>query len=91
VREQLPAPEVIEHDGEEVDQTTQPEWPVMLEEMEAYSTREDLKEWWTTADKKAHKARKPHMMRAFYRIEFQKRWDELGETVQWTDDAGARG
>jgi len=91
VREQLPAPEAIEHDGEEVDQTTQPEWPVMLEEMEAYSTREDLKAWWTTPEKKALKSAKPHMMRAFYRIEFQKRWDELGETVEWTDEAGARG
>ena len=90
VREQLPAPEAIEHDGEEVDQTTQPEWPVMLEEMEAYSTREDLKAWWTSAEKKALKARKPHMMRAFYRIEFQKRWEELGETVEW-EEAGARG
>jgi hypothetical protein len=90
VREQLPAPEAIEHDGEEVDQTTQPEWPVMLEEMEAYSTREDLKAWWTTPDKKTLKARKPHMMRAFYRIEFQKRWEELGETVEW-EEAGARG
>jgi hypothetical protein len=87
---QGPSASVVEHDGEEVDQTTQPEWPVMLEEMEAYSTRDDLKAWWTSAEKKALKARKPHMMRAFYRIEFQKRWEELGETVEW-EDAGARG
>jgi len=89
--EQHREPPTSELDGEEMDQTTQPEWPVMLEEMDAYSTREDLKAWWTTADKKALKARKPHMMRAFYRIEFQKRWEELGETVEWTDEAGARG
>jgi hypothetical protein len=84
-------PPPSELDGEEVDQTTQPEWPILEAEMEEYSTREDLKAWWTTPDKKALKACKPHMMRAFYRIEFQKRWDELGETVQWTDEAGARG
>jgi hypothetical protein len=89
--ETLREPPPSELDGEEVDQTTQPEWPILEAEMEAYSTREDLKEWWTTPDKKALKARKPHMMRAFYRIEFQKRWDELGETVEWTDEAGARG
>jgi hypothetical protein len=87
---QGPSASVVEHDGEEVDQTTQPEWPILESEMEAYSTREDLKAWWTSAEKKALKARKPHMMRAFYRIEFQKRWEELGETVEW-EDAGARG
>lgn len=86
-----PSAPVNDLDGEEVDQTTQPEWPVMLEEMEEYSTREDLKAWWTTPEKKALKSTKPHMMRAFYRIEFQKRWDELGETIHWTDEAGARG
>jgi hypothetical protein len=82
---------VNELNGEEVDQTTQPEWPILEAEMEDYSTREDLKLWWTTPDKKALKARKPHLMRSFYRIAFQKRWDELGETVEWTDEAGARG
>jgi len=88
---QLPAPQVYEHDGEEDDQTTQPEWPVMLEEMEAYSTRDDLKAWWTTPEKKALKAAKPHMMRAFYRFAYAPRWEDLGEVVEWTDDAGARG
>jgi hypothetical protein len=84
-------PSASELDGEEVDQTTQPEWPVMLEEMDAYSTRDDLKAWWTTPEKKALKARKPHMMRAFYRFAYTPRWEDLGEVVEWTDDAGARG
>jgi hypothetical protein len=84
-------PPISELDGEEMDQTTQQEWPVMLEEMEAYSTREDLKAWWTTADKKALKQRKPHMMKAFFRFAYTPRWEELGETVEWTDEAGARG
>ena len=89
--EQPREPALSELDGEEVDQTTQPEWPILEAEMEAYSTREDLKAWWTTPDKKTLKARKPHLMRSFYRIAFQKRWEELGETVEWTDEAGARG
>jgi hypothetical protein len=89
--EQPRGPSAFELDGEEVDQTTQPEWPVMLEEMEAYSTRDDLKAWWTTPEKKALKARKPHMMRAFYRFAYTPRWEDLGEVVEWTDDAGARG
>jgi len=89
--EQHREPPPSELDGQEVDQTTQPEWPVMLEEMEAYSTREDLKAWWTTADKKALKQRKPHMMKAFFRFAYTPRWEELGETVEWTDEAGARG
>lgn len=80
----------IEHDGEEVDQTTQPEWPVLESEMEAFSTREDLKAWWTTPEKKSLKARKPHLMRAFYRFAYTPRWEELGETVAW-EDAGERG
>lgn len=84
-----PAPSEL--DGEEMDQTTQPEWPVMLEEMDAYSTREELKAWWTTPEKKALKARKPHMMKAFFRFAYTPRWEDLGETVEWTDDAGARG
>jgi hypothetical protein len=87
---QGPSASVVEHDGEEVDQTTQPEWPILESEMEAYSTREDLKAWWTSAEKKALKARKPHMMRAFYRFAYTPRWEELGETVEW-EDAGARG
>lgn len=88
---QGPSASVIEHDGEEVDQTTQPEWPILESEMEAYSTRDDLKAWWTSAEKKALKARKPHMMRAFYRFAYTPRWEELGEMVEWTEDAGARG
>ena len=82
---------VDELDGEEVDQTTQPEWPILEAEMEDHSTREELKAWWNTPDKKALKSRKPHLARAFYRIAFQKRWEELGETVEWTDEAEARG
>jgi hypothetical protein len=85
-----PPSSIIEHDGEEVDQTTQPEWPILESEMEAYSTREDLKAWWTTPEKKALKAAKPHMMRAFYRFSYTPRWEELGEMVEW-EDAGARG
>ena len=84
-------PSIIEHDGEEVDQTTQPEWPILESEMEAYATREDLKAWWTTQEKKALKARKPHLMRAFYRFAYTPRYEELGETIEWTDEAGARG
>lgn len=80
----------IELDGEEVDQTTQPEWPILESEMEAYSTRDDLKAWWTTPEKKALKSRKPHLMRAFYRFAYTPRWEELGEAVEW-EDAGAQG
>jgi len=50
-----------------------------------------LKAWWTTPEKKELKARKPHLMRAFYRFAYLPRWEELGETVEWTDEAGARG
>jgi len=84
-------PPPSELDGEEVDQTTQPEWPILEAEMEAYSTREDLKAWWTSPENKALKERKPHLMRAFYRIPFAQRWQELGETQVWEDEAGARG
>ena len=92
-REQSPEPSssIIEHDGEEVDQTTQPEWPILESEMEAYATRDDLKAWWTTQEKKALKARKPHLMRAFYRFAYTPRFEELGEMIEWTDEAGARG
>ncbi len=92
-REQSPEPSssIIEHDGEEVDQTTQPEWPILESEMEAYATRDDLKAWWTTPEKKALKARKPHLMRAFYRFAYTPRFEELGEMIEWTDEAGVRG
>lgn len=92
-REQSPEPSssIIEHDGEEVDQTTQPEWPILESEMEAFATRDDLKAWWTTPEKKALKARKPHLMRAFYRFAYTPRFEELGEMIEWTDEAGARG
>jgi len=100
-RGQLAAPEATETprepppselDGEEMDQTTQPEWPILEREMELFSTtREELKSWWTTPDKKALKQRKPHMMKAFFRFAYTPRWEELGETVEWTDEAGARG
>jgi hypothetical protein len=82
---------IAQEDGDEVDQTTQPEWPILESEMEAYSTRDDLKAWWTSAEKKALKQKKPHMMRAFYRFAYTPRWEELGEVVAWEDDAGARG
>jgi hypothetical protein len=86
-----PSPSIIEHDGEEVDQTTQPEWPILESEMEAYSTREDLKAWWTNPENKKLKERKPHFMRAFYRGPFAIRWNELGETVVYEDEPGAQG
>lgn len=75
----------IELDGEEVDQTTQPEWPILESEMEAYSTRQDLKAWWTTPENKALKQKRPHLMRAFYRTAYLPRWEELGEAVSWED------
>lgn len=84
-------PALSELDGEEVDQTTQPEWGVLLAMMDSYSTREELKAWWTTPEKKELKQKKPHLMRAFYRFAYMPRWEELGETVEWTDEAGARG
>ena len=88
-----PAPassSTIEHDGQEVDQTTQPEWPILEAEMDACRTREALKEWWTTPEKKALKQRKPHLARAFYRFAYTPRWEELGEMVVY-EDAGERG
>lgn len=81
----------IELDGEEVDQTAQPEWPILESEMEAYSTREDLKAWWTNPENKKLKERKPHFMRAFYRGPFAIRWEQLGETVVYEDEPGAQG
>ena len=84
-------PALSEHDGEEVDQSTQPEWGILLAMMDSYSTREELKAWWTTPEKKELKQKKPHLMRAFYRFAYMPRWEELGETVEWTDEAGARG
>ena len=86
-----PTHSISEHDGEEVDQTTQPEWPILESEMEAYSTREDLKAWWTNPENKKLKERKPHFMRAFYRGPFAIRWNELGETVVYEDEPGAQG
>ena len=82
---------IAQEDGDEVDQTTQPEWGVLLAMMDSYSTREELKAWWTTPEKKELKQRKPHLMRAFYRFAYTPRWEELGETVEWTDEAEARG
>jgi hypothetical protein len=90
-REQSAEPHHSDMDGEEVDQSAQPEWPVLLEEMEAFSTREDLKEWWLSPPKKALKQTRPHLMRAFYRFAYLPRLEDLAETVEWTDDAGARG
>lgn len=78
-------------DGEEVDQTTQPEWMVLEAEMDAFSTREDLKAWWTSPENKTLKQRKPHLMRAFYRFAYTPRWEDLGETVVYEDEPGARG
>lgn len=81
----------VNEDGEEVDQTTQPEWPILIAEMDDYSTREDLASWWLSPEKKALKQRKPHMMRAFFRFAYTPRREELGETQVWEDEAGARG
>ncbi len=78
-------------DGEEVDQTTQPEWPILEAEMDACRTREALKEWWTSPEKKALKQRRPHLTRAFYRFAYTPRWEELGEMVVYEDEPGARG
>jgi hypothetical protein len=89
-REQSPEPH-SEFDGEEVDQTTQPEWPVLEAEMDTFTSRDDLKAWWTTPEKKALKQSKPHLMRAFYRFAYTPRWIDLGEVVEWTDEAGERG
>jgi len=92
-REQSPEPPPSHNaneDGEEVDQTTQPEWPLLEAEMDACRTREALKEWWTTPEKKALKQRKPHLARAFYRFAYTPRWEELGEMVVY-EDAGDRG
>ena len=89
-REPPPSANVNE-DGEEVDQTTQPEWPILEAEMEAFSTREDLKAWWLSPEKKALKQARPHLMRAFYRFAYLPRLEDLAETVEWTDEAGARG
>lgn len=91
LREQSAEPTHSDLDGEEVDQSQQPEWPILESEMEAYSTREDMKAWWTTAENKALKQKKPHMMRAFYRGPFAVRWEELGETVVYEDEPGAQG
>jgi hypothetical protein len=85
------SPPANDLDGEEVDQTTQPEWPILESEMEDYSTREDLKAWWTNPENKKLKERKPHFMRAFYRGPFAVRWNELGETVVYEDEPGAQG
>jgi hypothetical protein len=81
----------VNEDGDEVDQTTQPEWPILEAEMDAHSTREDLKAWWLSPAKKALKQSRPHLMRAFYRFAYIPRWESLGETVEWEDEAGARG
>ena len=78
-------------DGEEVDQTTQPEWPILEAEMDAFSTREDLKAWWLSPEKKALKQKRPHLMRAFYRFAYIPRLEDMAQTVEWADEAGARG
>jgi hypothetical protein len=80
-----------ELDGEEVDQTTQPEWPILEAEMEAFSTREDLADWWLSPEKKALKQRKPHMMKKFFQFAYAPRREALGETQVWEDEAGVRG
>lgn len=81
----------VNEDGEEVDQTAQPEWPILEAEMEAFSTREDLKAWWLSPEKKALKQARPHLMRAFYRFAYMPTYEQLGESVEWTDEAGVRG
>lgn len=83
-------PSNMTEDGEAVDQTTQPEWPILEAEMDAYSTREDLKAWWLSPEKKEMKQRRPHLMRAFYRFAYIPRWEALGETVEWEDAAEER-
>ena len=58
--------------------------------MEGFKTRDDLKAWWLSPEKKALKQRKPHLMRAFYRFAYTPRWEDIGETV-WQDEPEAAG
>jgi hypothetical protein len=73
------------------DHTTDPEWSVLSTDLTGNcESRSDVLAWWE-ARKKDLKQRKPHFAKAFYQGEVLPFAASFAQTVEWEDDAGARG
>ena len=82
----------IEVDEEQrTDHTADPEWAILSADLTGNcESRADVLAWWE-ARKKTLKQRKPHFAKAFYQGEVIPFAASFAQTVEWEDDAGARG
>jgi len=82
----------IEVDEEQItDHTRDPEWSTLSAHLTGNcESRADVLAWWD-ARKKELKQRKPHFAKAFYQGEVIPFAASFAQTVEWEDDAGARG
>jgi hypothetical protein len=82
----------IEVDEEQItDHTRDPEWATLSAHLTGNcESRADVLAWWE-ARKKELKQRKPHFAKAFYQGEVIPFAASFAQTVEWEDDAGARG
>jgi len=82
----------IEVDEEQItDHTRDPEWSTLSAHLTGNcESRADVLAWWE-ARKKELKQRKPHFAKAFYQGEVIPFAASFAQTVEWEDDAGARG
>lgn len=82
----------IEVDEEQrTDHTADPEWTTLSAQLGGNcESRSDVLAWWD-AHKKELKQRKPHFARAFHAQVVIPFAASFAQTVEWEDDAGARG
>lgn len=82
----------IEVDEEQrTDHTADPDWAILSADLTGNcESRADVLAWWETR-KKDLKQRKPHFAKAFYQAEVIPFAASFAQTVEWTDEAGARG
>ena len=82
----------IEVDEEQrTDHTADPEWATLDAHMRGNcETKDDVTEWWESR-KKALRQRKPHFAKAFFQQNVIPFAASFVPTVEWTDEAGARG
>jgi hypothetical protein len=73
------------------DHRQDPEWSVLSTDLTGNcESRSDVLAWWE-ARKKDLKQRKPHFAKAFYQGEVLPFAASFAQTVEWEDEAGARG
>jgi len=82
----------IEVDEEQrTDHTQDPEWTSLSNELSGNcECRADVLAWWDSHKKKL-KARKPHFAKAFHQQVIIPFAASFAQTVEWDDEAGARG